>query len=148
MLVLGIDPGSTTGIAVVYYDPTDHSVEVMETHQLQVKEATLWIRREISERGVALIGMEKYIITQRTAKLSRQTDALEMIGVVKSQVLFALTDSGREIPISMHSSSDGKNVWSNPRLVKHDLYRHATGHARDGLRHALLALERTHHSIS
>ena len=68
--------------------------------------------------------------------------------MVKSQVLYALTDSGREIPISMHSSADGKNVWSNPRLVKHDLYRHATGHARDGLRHALLALERTHHSIS
>jgi hypothetical protein len=108
----------------------------------------LWFRRALYEDPPDLVGLEQYIITARTAKLSRQTDALELIGAVKANLLYALTDNGVEVPLSMHSPADAKSVWSDDRLKKHDLYMLAAGHAKDALRHALLATERAGHSIA
>lgn len=145
--MIGIDPGKVTGIVVVEV-AEDGSVEVLEAHQLPVTETMLWVRRELANEPPDLVGLESFIITARTAKLSRQPDALELIGVVKACILFALTDNGVEIPLSMHSPSDAKTVWSDERLKKHDLYMLAAGHAKDALRHALLATERTGRSIA
>ena len=146
MIVLGIDPGRTTGLTLIEVDCEGH-VDVLETHQLEVRETMLWLRREI-RAGVDLIGLEQYIITARTAKLSRQTDALELIGTVKANLLYLVADEGVEIPLSMHSPADAKTVWSDERLKKHDLYMLAAGHAKDALRHALLATERAHHTVA
>lgn len=146
MIVLGVDPGATTGLAIIDVADGSGRTKVIETHQLAVKETMLWLRRELV--AVDLVGVERYVITQRTAKLSRQPDALEIIGVVKSLLLFNLTDFGIEVPLSMHTVSDAKTVWSNERLKRHDLYSQASGHAKDALRHALLAIERAGHRIS
>jgi hypothetical protein len=145
MIVLGVDPGATTGLALIDVAESGNTL-VVETHQLAVKETMLWLRRELPT--VDLVGVEKYIITQRTAKLSRQTDALEIIGVVKANLLYILTDLGIEVPLSMHTPADAKTVWNDERLKKHDLYRQAPGHAKDALRHALLATERAGLRIS
>jgi hypothetical protein len=145
VIILGVDPGATTGLVLIERDDAGY-VTVLEAHQLPVRDTMMWLRREIYE-GLHLIGVERYIITARTAKLSRQTDALEIIGVVKACILYTRTDDGVDIPLSMHSPADAKTVWNDERLKKHDLYRQAPGHARDALRHALLAIERANHQV-
>jgi hypothetical protein len=144
MIIFGIDPGATTGIAII--EASNGKVRVEEHHQLPPKEAMLWLRRDLDQADI--VGVEKYVITGRTARLSQQTDALEIIGCVKANLLYLLTDRGLDIPLSMQTPADAKTVWSDERLRKHDLHRLCTGHARDALRHALLAAERVaHHSI-
>lgn len=85
-LIIGVDPGKSTGLAWLI-DDTFQSIDLPA-----IKACTLldMIMREydsdksvIRSDQVAVIAVERYNITAQTSKLTRQYDALEVIGVCR-----------------------------------------------------------------
>lgn len=146
--VLGIDPGGTTGAALIHWDgtfPIDaSSVKVADCWQLSFEQVPGWANEQI--HGIDHIAMERFIISGRTVGNTRQYEALYVIGGVLFLCQVALENPrGERLPlIHLKPASVAKNAWTNKRLKETGLYDKVTGtHARDALRHALLCL----HSI-
>src|SRR5690554_1486779 len=83
--VLGIDPGKVTGVFLLRLQGETLS---HVGYELPPQDVFTWVTDVLRETGASNIPLhifvEKYIITSRTAKLSQQTDALEVIGRVKA----------------------------------------------------------------
>ena len=98
--VIGVDPGKMTGMFVFTHMLHDGGGYVpprtdilIEPYQVPAEEVGTWLWELIDYLegydqgpypGDIHIAVEKYIITQRTAKLSQQHDALEVTGAVKA----------------------------------------------------------------
>jgi len=82
-VLIGIDPGAVTGVFVYFEDgmkdASQHPAAEMAAHMADC------LKRWANAFGPdnIHIAIEKYIITPNTAKLSQQTDALEITGMVK-----------------------------------------------------------------
>jgi hypothetical protein len=82
-VLIGVDPGNTTGVYVYFEDG------VRSASQLTRAEIAPYLidslRRWAATYGPhnVHVAVEKYIITPNTAKLSQQTDALEITGLAK-----------------------------------------------------------------
>ena len=94
----------------------------------------------IRDSGIEKIGIERFNISGRTLKLSRQYEALYMIGIVK----FLVGQS--DVDLLMQSPADAKTIWTNQRIDANlDAETILTDvkvpkpHGLDSLRHALLA---------
>ncbi len=145
MRIMGVDPGGTTGIAIIdvvwdenRYEPTP------DTHHESLQIEASWGTGKdsigakmfdlINDKDPDLIVVEKFIITQNTVRYTRQPDALWTIG----GVLF-LADI-LSIPHHMQSASLVKTTWDHTRLKEAGWTKVVKGtHARDALRHALTA---------
>lgn len=77
-LLIGVDPGKATGLAWLF-DNDFMSLDV------SYMDACKKISRLLRLRGdrPAIVAVERYNITQQTVKLTRQYDALELIGVCR-----------------------------------------------------------------
>lgn len=143
--IIGVDPGGTTGIAVIDV-PWDENrfTPGVESHVHDDQLDATWgpvdgsVGRKISklilEEQPDLIAIEKFIITQNTVRHSRQPDALWVIGGVR----FLADIYG--VPTHLQPPSLAKNTWDNGRLKEtgwYDVVKRK--HARDALRHALTA---------
>lgn len=145
MLIMGVDPGGTTGIVFIdvpwdasRYEPSP------STHVDNMQIQTSWgtgpdsigwkIRDLIEIYNPDLIAMEKFIITQQTVRFTRQPDALWIIGGVRF-----IADTFM-IPVHMQPASLAKTTWDSTRL-KNSGWAEVVKkkHARDALRHALTA---------
>lgn len=98
--IIGVDPGKMTGIFVFQHMHHDgggyippRTDTLIEPYQVPVEEVGIWLWEKIDwledidqgpYPGDIHIAVEKYIITQRTARLSQQHDALEVTGAVKA----------------------------------------------------------------
>lgn len=79
LFVVGVDPGLSTGLAVIRGDG-------WRVHGEQGPPSILddfMIRFHFLTRHEVLVGCEPFVVTTETAKHSAQTAALEVIGVVK-----------------------------------------------------------------
>jgi hypothetical protein len=141
---MGIDPGGTTGVAIIEvpwddsrYKPTPDAI--VDSMQLE----TSWggddsigkrMYNLIETFNPDLIALEKFIITMQTVRFTRQPDALWIIGGVR----FVADIFG--IPVHMQPASLAKTTWDAQRMKETGWTRVVKGkHARDGLRHALTA---------
>jgi hypothetical protein len=145
MRILGVDPGGTTGIAIIdvpwdtkRYEPPP-STHLMDT-QIEASwgtgpESVGWRIRDLIENYAPnLIVIEKFIITQQTVRFTRQPDALWVIGGVR----FLADING--IPVHMQPASLAKTTWDSKRLTASGWGKVVKQkHARDALRHALTA---------
>lgn len=130
-VVLGVDPGGTTGLCLLRVDPP----EVMDFAQVKWSElldvAHGWVLRSRA------IVCERYTITQRTARYSQQPEALMAIGI------FYYLAHQAEVPMILQTPADAKTAFPNPYL--NELGLRVTGpHARDALRHACLLVRKTY----
>jgi hypothetical protein len=133
MRVLGVDPGGTTGLAVLEWDSYNKTVEVVDSLELALEAAMRWLYDSAVMLTVEGIGIERFVFTPRTTKLSSQYDAVYVIGAA------LCIGVNREIPIRMQSPADAKAAFGNENLK--DLGAYVKGeHARDAARHALLYL--------
>ena len=135
-LIMGVDPGKTTGVAVI------------ETSAVATREQIIvwWAEVAFEDAPQALSGLalkadliatERYFINAKTARRSRQPEAFYVIGGLV--FLAALT----ETPLELQSAADAKNAFTDHLLTKMELLdKVRSAHARDGLRHALLAARR------
>lgn len=130
-VVVGVDPGGTTGIALWspqlglslrQVEGADHAVDWLADMARQLTNATFVV--------------EKYIITPATAKLSQQHDPLEIIGALK----YVTRRHGHKMV--MQSPSEAKAFSTNDKLKRVEWYQPGQDHARDASRHVLLYLSK------
>lgn len=135
MIILGVDPGGTTGIAVI----ETNGLRLVDSRQLTQTDTVtylydLLVRRSLTY-GVDQVAIERFTIAGRTLVRSRQTTALELIGVTKAMCQIA------GVPATLQAPADAKNVWSDRRLQTTGIAAFGK-HSRDALRHALLLAQR------
>jgi hypothetical protein len=144
--ILGVDPGGTTGIAIIDVPwDNDRFEPPPSTHLFDTQIPAVWgdgansvgwqIRDLIEDYAPELIAIEKFIITQNTVRFTRQPDAMWIIGGTRF-----LADT-LSIPVHMQSASLAKTTWDATRLKDTGWAKVVKKtHARDGLRHALTSL--------
>ena len=135
--VLAVDPGETTGLALVKREP----LELMRTAEENWENAARFIDTALRELGGENVDVvvEKFTITSQTGKKSQQPWSLEVTGMCR--LLAFMHKAGA---ITLQTPADAKSFSSNTRLRDLDLWHvGGGGHANDALRHVVLRLTRT-----
>lgn len=133
MKITALDPGGTTGCASIEWDGTAPRPEMLTAWaQVPFEDLPDWLMSEILYDPPDLFVVERFFISPRTVTFTRQPEALYAIG----GVLFLA--KLHDIPVRMQSASDAKTAWPNSRLTD---WAVKGRHARDALRHALLACQ-------
>ena len=133
--LLVVDPGKTTGIALV------HTVggvsDIVWSAELDWMDSCNLINKTALQYGSRLrILCETFVITPMTAKNSAAPWSLEMIGVIR----YLAAAYGVE-QLVFQTPQKAKNFCPNPRLKDVGFWhRGGGGHARDALRHAVTHL--------
>lgn len=133
MRVLALDPGLMTGVAVIGWDgktPVPTPDALVHTGEVPYDEMPEWFDRWIVR--VNVVAMERFVISIQTVKYSRQPEPLYVIGGV--MFLSAL----RQVPVKLQDKAAAKSAYTNARLKELGWYVKGE-HARDAVRHALLA---------
>lgn len=126
MRVLAIDPGGTTGWATWVGG---------SVHWGQIP-GGIGSAREVVNlmRSIDTLVIERYTISERTTKYSRQSDALELTGAMKY-----VAQSGN-VPVIMQQPAEAKRIFTDERLRQFGWWARGEEHARDALRHLGLYL--------
>ena len=133
-IVLAVDPGGTTGWAA--WSPTERLTAGQSEFGAFVRMVNSW-----QEFGwISEIVCERYVITPRTAKLSQQTTALEVIGYLR-----AISEI-HGVKFTLQTPADAKKFGTNDRLttlgwIQRPLADH--DHANDAIRHLVTYLFKT-----
>jgi hypothetical protein len=131
-VIIGIDPGLMTGLYVYRSDADWSSLRTSGPMQVSAEKVPVRVHNLLIEAGIdgclVHIAVEKYIITSRTAKLSQQTDALEVTGMAKAIAsIHGVTDVRQYAKANLKFASDDmlRGVgWYSPKM------RHANDAAR------------------
>lgn len=143
--ILGVDPGTTTGLAIARFNLTDDGrPEAVWSGELDWHNACEQIERRLeqfhinldlnqAEKCIAVC--EQYIINAQTAQRGQQgaNDALGMIGVVRRNCQLA----GIEFADPQQASA-AKNLIRDSILKRLHFYAPAQPHVNDAYRHATL----------
>lgn len=142
-LILAVDPGKATGIALFSYT-IGQEPEIVWSVEVQQEEYAAPIRAALDaavEMGLEIdVVCERFTINAQTVRNSQAPFSLEQIGILKQ----CLLDVGRATTdIYFQSPSDAKGMFDNPKLKKLE-YWHVggEGHALDAIRHGLLHIIR------
>lgn len=128
MICMAVDPGGTTGYAWAERVAGEVKVYAWQDPPMDFLE---WAHGHIASAHPDLeCVVERYTITQRTIKLSRQTDALEVTGALRY-----LMHAYRQSNIIQQNPSDVMRLFTNKRLKKLGWYVPGKEHANDALRH-------------
>jgi hypothetical protein len=129
-VIIGIDPGLMTGVFWYSHPLTPIGVRAeidAAGIPVYVDNMLKGMTRDYGARNVH-IAVERYIITPKTAKLSQQTEALEVTGMVKAiAAIHGVTDVQQYAKANLKFASDDmlKAVaWKTPGM------RHAMDAAR------------------
>ena len=141
--VLAVDPGGTTGWAMSAQAGLAEPMLVVHGEAdfltfLDVLDS-LFARSADEGRPTEIVA-ERYVITPRTAKLSQQTTALEVIGVLK---YFA---NRYDVLMTLQTPADAKRFATNDRLAAREWLQRplaANDHANDAIRHLMTHLVKT-----
>ena len=143
-IILAVDPGKKTGIAVFAFDGTEpellKSDEVMFSNYDRL---ILFAMDLAKEQGHDLdIVCERFVINAQTVKNSQAPFSLEHIGILK--YLMLVNGYNPETKLVMQAPVDAKRMFPNEALKKLG-YWHVggEGHALDAIRHGLLRLVKT-----
>ncbi len=138
-MVLAVDPGKTTGVALFTYAPGSEPELLWSTEVTQLEYAAQ-VRSAIATaaaRGLELeVACERFTINAQTVKNTQAPFSLEQIGILKQ----CLMDVGRAPDdVYFQAPADAKALFSNPKLKKLEYWhRGGEGHALDAIRHGLL----------
>lgn len=135
--IVGIDPGAVTG--VFEYVPHRTHCDWMP-YQVPAEEMPMFLDRlfrRLTKNGrTVFVAVEKYIITQRTARLSQQADALEVTGEVKAVgFLNGVTDIRQYLKANLKYADDDMlkaiHWWSMSEPHANDAARQAFALLKD-----------------
>ena len=141
LVVLGVDPGKTTGLALVRW--TDTGTAPLSVEQTNWEAAADTCRNLLLTYGDVVpfvVACERYTITMQTLKKTRQLEALYCIGGLITAVRWYGGVACRGLHVQ--TPGDAKGVVTDALLRKLGWYDMTVGmdHARDALRHATLWL--------
>ncbi len=141
--VLGVDPGTTTGLAVVKFYHIPGRPELGWQDELpwdeaadKVRSTLAWLGKGVDSRTIlAVAACEEFTINSQTAQRGQSgaADSLGMNGVVRhyahlNHIAYAKPES----------ASSAKKTVSDPVLKALDLYAVGMKHASDAARHCVL----------
>lgn len=137
--IVGVDPGTTTGIFAVSVSIVDKLLESevrseYTAYELGAEKALAAIELQLRRLPEAVVACERYIITSRTARLTQQPAALELIGALRH----LCRDYGA--PFMLQMKSDAAHLARDQLLKRIGWFQRGQDHANDGARHALLGL--------
>jgi hypothetical protein len=134
-LVVGIDPGGTTGICI--YDLDSRSWDWTEIHLAD----GLW--KMLDELA------PKYVVSERFQKRANNKGAeLMSLGVIGRIEQWCELNHTK---LFQQTASDAKAVWPNWKLVRLEipnLPKASPAHQRDAMRHVLLFLQKHIHDFT
>lgn len=140
-VLIGVDPGKTTGLFLYSNAPR---FGFLDRQLLRDEVAAEEMPKRVSDLivkatnyvgfGRVHIAVERYIITGRTAKLSQQSDALEVTGMVKAFARLHTSNSVRQ-----YMKANLKFANDNA-LKRAGWYSSKLGHATDAARQAYALL--------
>ena len=145
--VVAVDPGKTSGIALLFWSGNADDMPVLELSQEVTEEAySMVIEGAFLSGGMeaekTVVTCERFVINQATVRNSQAPYSLEQIGVLKHLCRVARFAPPPE-EIKFQAPVDAKNMFPNPALKKLGIWhKGGDGHALDAIRHALLALTR------
>ena len=142
-VVLSVDPGKASGVALFEYDDADP--RLILSGEYQMKEYAKPIRDAIKhsrDKNATLeVVCERFTINMQTVKNSQAPYSLEQIGILRQIMLDNEIDPES---IIFQSPADAKAMFTNDKLKKLEYwYRGGEGHALDAIRHGLLRLVKT-----
>lgn len=141
MIVLGVDPGKASGIAIISWEP-DSDPRVEFSTEVQPEDFASNIRQSLDYNKNPLeefyVACESFTINAQTAKNSQAPWSLENIGVLKH----LCREAGYPVEkIAFQAPVNAKHMFPNPTLkALRTWHRGGEGHANDAIRHALLRL--------
>jgi hypothetical protein len=140
-LVLSVDPGKASGIALfAYIDGSEP--EIIWSGEYQQEEYARPIREALADammRSIPIeIVCERFTINAQTVRNTQAPYSLEQIGILKQ----CLMDIGvAPDDIYFQSPADAKAMFTNEKLKKLGYWhKGGEGHALDAIRHGLLRL--------
>jgi hypothetical protein len=140
-LILAVDPGKASGIALFHY-AVGQEPELLMSGEYQQDEYAAPIRDAIGTAvmtGTPIeIVCERFTINAQTVRNSQAPFSLEQIGILKQIMM----DIGmKPDDIYFQSPADAKAMFSNESLKKIEYWhKGGEGHALDAIRHGLLRL--------
>jgi hypothetical protein len=141
-ILIGVDPGKTTGLFVYSNGPRfgfldrQYLRDEVDAEQMPKRMSDLIVKAtDYVGYGGVHIAVERYIVTGRTAKLSQQTDALEVTGMIKAFATLHTSNSIRQyMKANLKFANDAalrRAGWHSSKL----------GHATDAARQAYALLK-------
>jgi len=129
MRILAVDPGGTTGLVYVEWDGSSDP-KLLDFAQVDSEDMPTWMYGCFKFNDIGLVVCERFTVSMETVQKSRQPDAMYNIGGIGYLTkLF-------HIPLRLQNRGDAKTAYPNERIAG---YKVKGDHARDALRHALLA---------
>lgn len=125
-MILAVDPGKTTGWAT--YEAGEYQYGQASPFVF-LSDVDSWALDTLD-----VFVVERYTITPQTLKMSRQPDALKIIGVLEWWAV------SRDILFVEQTPAEAKSFVTNERLRKLGLYPSGLDHAADAMRHLILYL--------
>jgi len=142
-LILAVDPGKATGMALFSFD-VGQEPELVWSIEVQQHEYAAPIRAALELASLSDIEIhvvcERFTINAQTVKNTQAPYSLEQIGILKQ----CLMDVGRSADdVKFQSPADAKAMFTNEKLKKLEYWhRGGEGHALDAIRHGLLYMVR------
>lgn len=152
-LVVGLDPGESTGLLALKLVDDLRRVIIAGRYQGPPDEALACLRRALDDarefdESVILAG-ERFTTTNKTAKRSAQPTPLKVLGAAE-----LLAASYERVKFTLQSPADAKKLAPNDVLRDFGFYSRASdvgcrdaNDVNDAARHALLALLRFRPSV-
>lgn len=132
-IIVTVDPGGTSGIATFY---PQQSVVYVGRQEKPMQAIDFVGGLMLTPNATVLAILERYTITVHTAKLTQQTDALEIIGAIK--YLAYRTNN----TVELQSPPTAKKIAPDAKLKHLGLHVPGRDHANDAARHLVLGIER------
>lgn len=138
MLIVGVDPGGTTGLALVRTTDGGDEIDIVETQHIVGMGSIQWIDNLLRDRVPIQVAAEAFTIAERTLRGTRSgvMEALYTIGAIR----YLCYKHG--VAFTLQTPAQAKNAYTDSTLRALKIWR-ANPHERDALRHALL-YARTH----
>lgn len=136
-MIIGVDPGLTSGITLLTGD--GRVLRAVLGGQLQPAELVDFITDELHALpDPVVVACESYMVGMETLRRSRQYDPLELIGVLRH------LSRRRGWEFELQSPSSAKRLITDELLESLGLRARGRQHANDACRQALLYIARKH----
>ena len=144
MIVLAVDPGKASGIAVLMWEREDSLPTVLMSVEADPETYADYIEKALEDYGCQdqfYVACESFTINAQTVRNSQAPWSLENIGILKHLCYRAGYSPDK---ISFQPPVNAKNMFPNPALKKLGTWhKGGEGHANDAIRHGLLHLVKT-----
>ena len=133
--ILGVDPGTTTGLCKLLYFPTEQRYESLGSRDRRITPLQLGPQQHHEELYKLLTTWNPDIVVCESFTYQRRDkvvlDSVEYIGVCKLYCAMTRTQYFEQSP------SMGKAFWKDEKIKQLKLWEPSMGHAMDALRHVL-----------